>query len=73
MFCYFFDCCQFHELHELKAAKQLFYRRQSRLMPQNAAIIRGIREIRGQRKNNCEAIYYLKILRIFILHERYYG
>jgi hypothetical protein len=46
---------EFHELHELKAAKQLFYRRQSRLTPQNAAIIRVIREISGQ-KNNCEAI-----------------
>jgi hypothetical protein len=33
----------------LKAAKQLFYKRQSRLTPQNAAIIRVIREIRGQK------------------------
>jgi hypothetical protein len=39
-----------HELHELKAAKQLFLRRQSRLMPQHAAIIRVIRAIRGQEK-----------------------
>jgi hypothetical protein len=43
---------EFHELHELKAAKQLFYRRQSRLMPQNAAIIRVIREIDNKQKIN---------------------
>jgi hypothetical protein len=40
-----------NELRELKAAKQLFNRRQSRLTPQHAAIIRVIRVIDNNQNN----------------------